>query len=378
MPGRNPEPKTTPALSSRNGWRSWRFLLQYDADASGAPSETCEVGKKSDSRKPRTRSIDMRKKLSLLLPLLGLALFVFIVARTGLENIADVFRASDVRMLIFTPVIVFFIVILRGLRWQYLMRVLGIEYSLWKSSSVWTIGFFAAAVTPAKAGDAVRALYVKEDTGRRFGEAFLTVFIDRLWDLLFVLALGVVSALLFSRYYIEIPSIWVFFLASAGIAACVYLATNRKLMRRLLKPVFDAMVPQKYKEMFSLNIHTFYDSLSHYRRDWVTMLVAFALTVVCWALVFFLAWYVTFMFDLDVEPAYMFLIMPVVTLVELLPISVSGLGTREATVIYFFSVVGVSSVAAVGFSIGYLLMGTYLIALFGFVMWIRHPVKLGA
>jgi uncharacterized protein (TIRG00374 family) len=320
----------------------------------------------------------MRKKLSVFLPLLGLALFVFIVARTGLGSIVGVFRSSDVRMLVFVPVFVFVIIVLRGLRWQYIMRVVDIDYSLWKSSAVWAIGFFAAAVTPAKAGDAVRAVYLKEDTERRFGEAFVTVFIDRLWDLLFVLALGMVSALLFSRYYIEIPSVWIVFLASAGIGACVYLATNRKLMRRLVGPVFNAMVPQRYKEMFSVNINMFYDSLSHYRRARKTMIIAFALTVLVWALVFLFAWYITVMFDLGIDPAYMFLIMPIVTLVELLPISVSGLGTREAAAIYFFSVVGVSSAAAVGFSIGYLLMGTYLIALFGFVMWIRHPVKLGA
>jgi len=41
-------------------------------------------------------------------------------------------------------------------------------------------------------------------------------------------------------------------------------------------------------------------------------------------------------------------------------------------------VVGISSAAAVGFSIGYLFIGTYLTALAGFLMWLRHPVKLGA
>jgi uncharacterized membrane protein YbhN (UPF0104 family) len=51
------------------------------------------------------------------------------------------------------------------------------------------------------------------------------------------------------------------------------------------------------------------------------------------------------------------------------------MGTREATVIYFFSVVGVGAVDAVGFSLVYVLCGTYLTALAGFVLWLRHPVK---
>jgi len=320
----------------------------------------------------------MRKKLSFLLPFLGLSLFVYIVGRTGLDNITGIIRDADARLLPLAPVLVVAIILVRGIRWRILMRVVDIDYSLWRSAKVWTIGFFAASVTPAKAGDTLRAFYVREDTGRTFGEAFLTVFIDRLWDLMFVLALGVVSVLVFSRFYMEIPSGWIVLTASLGIAVCVYLATRRALMRRLLKPMFDALVPKKYKETFSLNFNTFYDSLALYRRDRGAMVAAFLLTVLVWALVFLLAYYITVLFGIDVDLKYVVLIMPIVTLVELIPISVSGLGTRDATVIYFFSVVGISSAAAVGFSIGYLFIGTYLTALAGFLMWLRHPVKLGA
>ena len=320
----------------------------------------------------------MRKKLSFLLPFLGLSLFVYIVGRTGLDNITGIIRDADARLLPLAPVLVVAIILVRGIRWRILMRVVDIDYSLWRSAKVWTIGFFAASVTPAKAGDTLRAFYVREDTGRTFGEAFLTVFIDRLWDLMFVLALGVVSVLVFSRFYMEIPSGWIMLTAAVGIAVCVYLATRRALMRRLLKPMFDALVPKKYKEAFSLNFNTFYDSLALYRRDRGAMVAAFLLTVLVWALVFLLAYYITVLFGIDVDLKYVVLIMPIVTLVELIPISVSGLGTRDATVIYFFSVVGISGAAAVGFSIGYLFIGTYLTALAGFLMWLRHPVKLGA
>jgi hypothetical protein len=79
--------------------------------------------------------------------------------------------------------------------------------------------------------------------------------------------------------------------------------------------------------------------------------------------------------SIPVSARYVVLIMPIVTLVELIPFSISGLGTRDATVIYFFSVVGVGSAEAVGFSIVYVLIGTYLTALAGFVLWLRHPVR---
>jgi uncharacterized protein (TIRG00374 family) len=320
----------------------------------------------------------MRKTLSFLLPFVGLALFVYIVAKTGPGRIASVFASADLKLLLFSPAFVLVVIVLRGARWRLLMRVVGIECSLLRSVTVWMIGFFAASVTPAKAGDAVRALYLQNDTGRTFGETFLTVFIDRLMDLVLVLVLGVVSVLLFWRYFIKLPSYWAILLAAVGIAVVVYLLSSRKLMRYLLKPIFEALVPPKYKERFSLNFHTFYDSLELYRRRPAIVVVAMLLTVAAWAIVFALAWYLTVVFGIDVDPAFVFLIMPIVTLVELIPISVSGLGTRDAAVIYFFSLFGVSSAAAVSFSIGYLIVGTYLTAAAGFLIWLRHPVEVGA
>jgi len=320
----------------------------------------------------------MRKTLSFLLPFVGLALFAYIVAKTGPDRIASVFASADLKLLLISPAIVLVVIVLRGARWRLLMRVVGIECSLLRSVTVWMIGFFAASVTPAKAGDAIRALYLQNDTGRTFGETFLTVFIDRLMDLVLVLVLGVVSVLLFWRYFIKLPSYWAILLAAVGIGVIVYLLSNRKMMRYLLKPIFEALVPRKYKEKFSLNFHTFYDSLEHYRRRPAIMALAMLLTVAAWAIVFALAWYLTVVFGIDVDPAFVFLIMPIVTLVELIPISVSGLGTRDAAVIYFFSLVGVSSAAAVSFSIGYLIVGTYLTAAVGFFIWLRHPVEAGA
>ncbi len=44
-------------------------------------------------------------------------------------------------------------------------------------------GFSPPSITPGKVGDAVRALYVSRETGRGLGESFLTVFMDRLMDL---------------------------------------------------------------------------------------------------------------------------------------------------------------------------------------------------
>lgn len=319
----------------------------------------------------------MRRWLSILLPFIGLAMFAYIVARTGPDKILAMFEYADRPLLLISPVFLFAIVLLRGIRWRYLMRVLDIEYSLARSCTVWTIGFFASAVTPGKVGDAVRALYVNNETRATFGEAILTVFIDRLWDLVTILVAGMVTVILFSHYYIEVPSVWILVGGALAVIAVIYMMLRRNLVRRVLKPLFNIFVPERYKDRLSMSFHSFYDSLHAYRRSAREVTVVMALTLVSWGVIFLFAYYVTRLLRIDVSPGYMVLIMPIVTLVELLPVSVSGLGTRDATVIYFFSLVGVPSAAAVGFSIAYVLIGTYVVALLGFAFWLRNPIGLG-
>ncbi len=320
----------------------------------------------------------MRRIVPWLMPLFGLAVFVVVVQRAGVARIIDALSQADLGTLAWTPLLVVAIALARGLRWRYVANSVGIPYGLGRATLVWTIGFFASAMTPAKAGDALRAVYLRNESGHALGETFLTVFVDRMWDLGFVLVSGIVSALVFSRRYIAIPSVPLFVAGVIVIAAAAALMTHRGAMRALLRPAFVLLAPPRHREAMSASFHTFYDALRHYGASRRRALIMAALTLLGWALIFLLAICIARALAIPVGAGFIVLIMPIVTLVELIPFTISGLGTRDAAVVYFFSVVGVGSAQAVGFSIAYVLIGTYLTALIGLALWIRYPVHLRA
>jgi uncharacterized protein (TIRG00374 family) len=303
------------------------------------------------------------------MPVFGLAVFAIVVRNAGPARIASVLGQADPVQLLWAPVIVLAIALARGIRWHYVARSVGIDYSLRRATEVWAIGFFASSVTPAKAGDALRAVYLRNDTGQPLGLCFLTVFVDRAWDLGFVLCAGVASMLVFSHRYIAIPSASLFIAAAVFVGAAVALMANRRAMRMLLKPLFTLLTPERHRDSMSASFHTFYDAR---KRSAVAMAL---LTLLGWALIFLLGIYVARLLTIPVDASFILLIMPIVTLVELIPFTVAGLGTRDATVVYFFSVIGIGSAQAVGFSIAYVLLGTYLTACVGLLLWIRHPIR---
>lgn len=317
----------------------------------------------------------MKRIIPWIMPLFGLAVFVVVVQRAGPARIMAVLASVEPVALIWAPLLVGAIALARGLRWRYVVRSIGIPYGLARATQVWTIGFFASSMTPAKAGDALRAVYLRNDSGRPLGECFLTVFVDRLWDLGFVLCAGVVSALIFTDRYTAIPSASLLVAGIAITAAAAALMTHRRTMRALLKPAFMLLAPARHRDVLSASFHTFYDALRDYGSSKRRALVMAALTLFGWMLIFMLAVYVARLLSIDVDPMFIVLIMPIVTLVELIPFTISGLGTRDAAAVYFFSVVGVGSAEAVGFSIAYVLIGTYLTALIGLALWVRYPTR---
>jgi uncharacterized protein (TIRG00374 family) len=317
----------------------------------------------------------MKRIIPWVMPLFGLVVFTVVVRNAGPGRIASVLAQADTKQLVWAPLLAAAIAVARGLRWRYVAGSLGIPYGLGRATQVWLIGFFASAVTPAKSGDALRAVYLRNDTGRSMGECLATVFIDRLWDLGFVLLSGVASALLFSHRYIAIPSVPLFVAGAIVIAIAAAVMTHRGATRALLKPAFRLLAPARHRDSLSTSFHSFYDALRQYGAHKGRIVSMVLLTLAGWLLIFLLAVYVARLLAIPVHPAFIVLIMPIVTLVELIPFTVSGLGTRDATVVYFFSVIGVDSAQAVGFSIAYVLIGTYLTALLGLALWIRHPIR---
>jgi uncharacterized protein (TIRG00374 family) len=317
----------------------------------------------------------VKKLISLLLPLVGVAIFVWIVRGIGLQALLDTFREVEPARLLIFLAFAAFVTWIRGVRWRHLIRMIGIEYSLPRAMLIWSVGFAAAAITPGKVGDAMRAYYLSRDTDRNLGECFLTVFIDRLLDLAAVLLAGIAALFIFSYYYIDLPNLWLIVGGVVGMFAFVYLLLHGKLLKKIVKPFFNLVAPDKYKAELSAHFNSFYQSLSTYVRDWRNTGVAILYTIIFWASVVVMAYTVTQVLGINVQFRYVLLMMPMITIVEILPISIAGIGTRDAAAIYFFGVVGVESAQAVGFSLLYVLVGTYLVAAFGFVAWLFKPSK---
>ena len=79
---------------------------------------------------------------------------------------------------------------------------------------------------------------------------------------------------------------------------------------------------------------------------------------------------------IDVGVLFFVLVIPVISLLDLLPISISGIGTRDVALIFLFGLKGIAPEQAVAFSLIYLFMSYWLVALIGAGVYFRYPIKI--
>jgi glycosyltransferase 2 family protein len=218
-----------------------------------------------------------------------------------------------------------------ALRWRIFAAPLGFEESIRRCAAYYFIGMYFNLFLPTSiGGDLVRAWYLDSKSGRRL-PAFLSVFVDRFSGLLVLLALACGAALLCPvqlEPWVK-GSVW----ASAACAGLGLLAlpilarfTIRfERIQRLLAGI------RLYGDRPRLILATTFLSL-----------IVQAANVI-------LVWLVGLAIGADVPAGYYWILVPMVTLLTLLP-SVNGIGIREGGVLLFLKPLGVDQPTALTLS----------------------------
>jgi hypothetical protein len=204
------------------------------------------------------------------------------------------------------------------------------------------------------------------------GKSFLSVLIDRLFDLASLILIGYVSLLGFMQWFsLEIHVLSALLLVAPPVLTLLFATgrINQDLCIRLATP----LVPTRYRAKIESNLHDFFHDLTS--MDGRIMISAGAITFAVWGLYFVMAYFFALSLHIDISFWYLAACTSISALITLIPISISGIGTRDATFITLFSLIGINKESAIAFSMMILLM--YLInGSIGFVAWQKNPVAI--
>jgi uncharacterized protein (TIRG00374 family) len=265
---------------------------------------------------------------------------------------------------------------MKSFKWKLIVSTLNKEISLPDSIRAFLIGFSFSVLTPAKLGDFVRAFYIRDEQCN-LGKALSSVVTDRLIDIVTLFSVAFIGMVLFSFvFHREILSVSLLVILAVAIAAGIYIVTRKDLLTWLLRPFFNIFIPHHHKKTVSEYYHDFFSGLSVFFQNKKIFFLVIIIGFLSWLPPIVYAYLLSLSIGISVEPAFFVIVIPIISLLDLLPISISGIGTRDAALIFLFGLRDIPPESAVAFSLLYLFMSYWLVALVGAIFWIRNPIKM--
>jgi uncharacterized protein (TIRG00374 family) len=306
------------------------------------------------------------------LRLIGPLLFVLFLWRTDVNAIW-----SSLQDVVWLPVIIslalmpFFIVI-KAWRWRIIMHELGLRPpEVSHLSKIYTVGLFLGGTTPGQSGDFAKALYLR-DSSRPMSSLLFSIFIERLCDVaaMAVMALIGLAALAHTLDATMQATVQTATLITATIIFLMLPALLIKRSRDWGIRIARLFIPKRFKAPFD-DITNKFAALDIKVKPALLLLVATTGSAMSTAIRIALLFYAM---ELSRIPLSAVLgVTGQISLLQALPISISGIGIRDAVLIALLQSYDYSSAIAIALSGLFLLINVQHIII-GFIYSLRYPI----
>lgn len=311
---------------------------------------------------------DRRTQASIIVPVLVLILFAVALPGFKLGDLVDHILRADPWWLIAAFAVYYVGFPLRGMRWSILLRGIGARVRVRDSTEIIFVSWLVNSVVPAKLGDVYRAWLLRVNFPVSLSATFGTIFIERVFDLVAIVVLGLGAAFWSFREGLSdtvrvIMGIGVFVVVGLAVALFTLRNFGRRLIERLPLPARIVVLYERFEEgVFSVD-----------RRQlpFVGLLTGLIWTTEALRLLFVVE---ALDFEISLGISGAFFIALVASLLTAVPFTPAGLGIVEAgivgllTVIYQADPTEAAAIALVDRAISVL-----SVIILGFIAYVLSP-----
>lgn len=271
------------------------------------------------------------------LPLIGIALFVYILIKLDISKIIKEITNVNLFYLLISLIFVGLFLFTQTLKWFVIARKQKINVPFLEAFKINLISDFYGFITPSKIGGLIRAKYLKKYT-ENIGKGISNFTLDKLLDIISVFFIAIIFLFIFKKKFPGLP-VEFFAIVLISLILIMFIFLKKERSKSILMFFYNKMVPKKMKEKAKLTFNSFYEDLPKKRH----FILFFIINLLSWINVYIIAFFVGKALGINLPFVYFLTILPIGTLVSLIPITINGLGTREATLISLFALFGVSA-----------------------------------
>ncbi len=272
----------------------------------------------------------------------------------------------------------------RSWRWHYLLRPLK-KIPTRVMFPIVTIGYMGNNIYPARAGEVLRAVILKQRENVPISASLATVIVERIFDGVVMLAfvflnLGELAKLTTSSGIvgnIQQIAFWGAIVFIGALVAFLLAAMFPHLTQRIVDTVIQKILPERFRDKTSQIASRFLTGLESLRSPQEALMIFFT-SVLIWLLETGKYWFVMHAFDFEVSFFALMLMNGIVNLATTIPSAPGYLGTFDAPGIALLSAYGVPPEMATSYTLVLHAALWFPITALGAFYYLRQPLRWGS
>lgn len=286
----------------------------------------------------------MKKIFSLILRIGISAILLFILfQKIDLKETFKIIASLNIYYFMLAALTFALVYFLVFYRWRMLLNAQGLNLPLRRVFSSFSGGIFFSLFLPSTiGGDIARSVDLGAHT-KRHNVIIASVLLDRISGFVGLVIVAAVS-LIFSHKLISEPSVYlIVFILLLLLAAILLFIFN--------KGIYKWINHSSKKGGFRETIRHLHSEIYFFRSRRSVLLINLIYSVMIQLCSSVFSYFLLCSLNARINILYIFVLSPVIMIITALPISIGGLGLRDASSIFFYTKVGVAKDIALGQSL---------------------------
>lgn len=255
----------------------------------------------------------------LLVTVITLFIFYFLFTQIDARLVIQVLSSANLVCILASILVLALIIPIAVFRWQIILNVTGHPLPFWRCFNIVMVALPLASITPSKSGDVIKAYYLKNEIPMSI--TIGTVFTERVFDVLSLIILSFIG----SMFYFKIEFLVILTPVMLVVIGLLVIISNSNLKIPLIKNSWNSKLNNMTHSMKLLT--------KNRKAFYVVLLLSF----VSWIMAVFQT--MLFFYALHINIPFLFTManVPIAIFIGLMPVTLGGMGTRDAAIILLFS-----------------------------------------
>ena len=299
---------------------------------------------------------------------IGIIIFILIVIELDLTKTTEIL--SETKLTYCLAGLALFIphLFLKVYRWSRILYFQKIRIRFKKLIHPYIGSYGLGIITPWKVGETTRIFYLRSKKVP-LGTASFSALIDRLIDVSFFMLIGVLSMFFLFSYFKS-------YLIGVTLAIVLVIMGGILLIKfrhKLFKFATKFIIHKKIRKKTEITIQEIWAEFKKFR--FMAYVELFLITALSWLFFYFEVYLFSMALNIPLTLWHVIILVSIASIVNMLPITVSGIGTRDATFAFLFGIFGFATEQAIALSLLILFMWV-VNALFCLVFWWERPIQI--